>query len=56
VLVNNAGVTGDNLLVRLSDDEWDRVLDTNLKGTFNTIRAASRGMMRRRRAADRREV
>jgi 3-oxoacyl-[acyl-carrier protein] reductase len=48
VLVNNAGVTGDNLLVRLSDDEWDRVLDTNLKGTFNTIRAASRGMMRRR--------
>jgi 3-oxoacyl-[acyl-carrier protein] reductase len=48
VLVNNAGVTGDNLLMRLSDDEWDRVLDTNLKGTFNTIRAASRGMMRRR--------
>lgn len=48
VLVNNAGVTGDNLLMRLSDDEWDRVLSTNLKGAFNTIRAASRGMMRRR--------
>jgi 3-oxoacyl-[acyl-carrier protein] reductase len=48
VLVNNAGVTGDNLLMRLSDAEWDRVMATNLKGAFNTIRAASRGMMRRR--------
>jgi 3-oxoacyl-[acyl-carrier protein] reductase len=48
ILVNNAGVTGDNLLMRLSDAEWDRVLDTNLKGSFHTIRAASRGMMRRR--------
>jgi 3-oxoacyl-[acyl-carrier protein] reductase len=48
VLINNAGVTGDNLLMRLSDAEWDRVIDTNLKGAFNTIRAASRGMMRRR--------
>ncbi|HUF50280.1 MAG TPA: 3-oxoacyl-[acyl-carrier-protein] reductase [Longimicrobiales bacterium] len=48
ILVNNAGVTGDNLLMRLSDAEWDRVLDTNLKGAFHTIRAASRGMMRRR--------
>ena len=48
ILVNNAGVTGDNLLMRLSDAEWDRVLATNLKGAFNTIRAATRGMMRRR--------
>lgn len=48
VLVNNAGVTGDNLLLRMSDTEWDRVLDTNLKGAFHMIRAASRGMMRRR--------
>jgi 3-oxoacyl-[acyl-carrier protein] reductase len=48
ILVNNAGVTGDNLLMRLSDAEWDRVLETNLKGAFHTIRAASRGMMRRR--------
>jgi 3-oxoacyl-[acyl-carrier protein] reductase len=48
ILVNNAGVTGDNLLMRLSDAEWDRVMATNLKGAFNTIRAASRGMMRRR--------
>jgi 3-oxoacyl-[acyl-carrier protein] reductase len=48
VLVNNAGVTDDNLLVRLSDEAWDRVLDTNLKGAFNLIRAAAKGMMRRR--------
>jgi 3-oxoacyl-[acyl-carrier protein] reductase len=48
ILVNNAGVTGDNLLMRLSDAEWDRVIDTNLKGAFNAIRAATRGMMRRR--------
>ncbi|MBR9988247.1 MAG: 3-oxoacyl-ACP reductase FabG [Gemmatimonadetes bacterium] len=48
ILVNNAGVTGDNLLMRMADAEWDRVLDTNLKGTFHTIRAATRGMMRRR--------
>ena len=48
ILVNNAGVTADNLLVRLGEAEWDRVLDTNLKGAFQMIRAA-RGMMRRRR-------
>jgi 3-oxoacyl-[acyl-carrier protein] reductase len=48
ILVNNAGVTEDNLLVRMSDEAWDRVLDTNLKGAFNLIRAAARGMMRRR--------
>jgi 3-oxoacyl-[acyl-carrier protein] reductase len=48
VLVNNAGVTDDNLLVRITDDAWDRVLDTNLKGAFNFIRSAARGMMRRR--------
>lgn len=48
ILVNNAGVTDDNLLVRITDEAWDRVLDTNLKGAFNFIRAAARGMMRRR--------
>lgn len=48
ILVNNAGIIQDNLLVRMSDDAWDRVIDTNLKGSFNTIRAAARGMMRRR--------
>jgi len=48
ILVNNAGITEDNLLVRMSDEAWDRVLNTNLKGAFNLIRAAARGMMRRR--------
>jgi 3-oxoacyl-[acyl-carrier protein] reductase len=48
VLVNNAGVTRDNLLMRLKDEDWNEVLNTNLKGAFNTIRAASRGMMKRR--------
>jgi 3-oxoacyl-[acyl-carrier protein] reductase len=49
VLVNNAGITRDNVLVRLADEAWDAVLDTNLKGAFAAIRAAARGMMRRRR-------
>lgn len=48
ILVNNAGITEDNLLVRIGEAEWDRVIDTNLKGAFNTTRAAARGMMRRR--------
>jgi 3-oxoacyl-[acyl-carrier protein] reductase len=48
VLVNNAGVTRDNVLMRLKDEDWDVVLDTNLRGAFNLIRAASRGMMKRR--------
>jgi 3-oxoacyl-[acyl-carrier protein] reductase len=48
ILVNNAGITEDNIVLRLTDEAWDRVLDTNLKGAFHTIRAAVRGMMRRR--------
>ncbi len=48
ILVNNAGITQDNLLVRISDDQWDSVVDTNLKGAFLLIRAAAKGMMRRR--------
>ena len=48
ILVNNAGVTRDNILPRLKDEDWDAVIDTNLKGAFNTIRAAARGMMKRR--------
>jgi 3-oxoacyl-[acyl-carrier protein] reductase len=51
VLVNNAGVTRDGLLVRMPDDDWRAVLDTNLGGTFNTCRAVSRGMMKRRSGA-----
>jgi 3-oxoacyl-[acyl-carrier protein] reductase len=48
ILVNNAGLTRDNLLMRLKDDDWDTVLDANLRGAFAAIRAASRGMMKRR--------
>jgi 3-oxoacyl-[acyl-carrier protein] reductase len=51
VLVNNAGVTRDGLLARMSDDDWRTVLDTNLGGTFNTCRAVTRGMMKRRAGA-----
>jgi 3-oxoacyl-[acyl-carrier protein] reductase len=48
VLVNNAGVTRDGLLVRMSDEDWGTVLDTNLASCFYTCRAAVRGMMKRR--------
>lgn len=48
IVVNNAGVTEDNILVRLSEDAWDTVVDTNLKGAFNVVRAVTRGMMKRR--------
>ncbi len=48
VLVNNAGITRDNILVRLKDEDWDAVLETNLSGAFNTSRAVARGMMKRR--------
>jgi 3-oxoacyl-[acyl-carrier protein] reductase len=51
VLVNNAGVTRDGLLARMSDEDWDVVIDTNLRGTFNTCRAVTRGMMKRRAGA-----
>ena len=47
-LVNNAGITRDTLIVRMSDEEWDDVLDTNLRGTFNVCRAAARGMLKRK--------
>ena len=48
ILVNNAGVRRDGLLVRMSDSDWDTVLDTNLKAAFNTMKAVTRGMMKRR--------
>ena len=48
ILVNNAGLTRDNILFRLRDEDWDTVLDANLRGAFATMRAASRGMMKRR--------
>ncbi len=48
VLIANAGVTKDTLLMRMSDDDWDAVIDTNLTGTFRVVRRASRPMMRGR--------
>jgi 3-oxoacyl-[acyl-carrier protein] reductase len=46
ILVNNAGVTRDGLLMRMKDEDWDTVLDTNLKGAFNTVKAFQRTMMK----------
>jgi len=48
ILVNNAGTTRDNLLVRMSEEDWDLVINTNLKGAFNCTKAAMRPMMRQR--------
>jgi 3-oxoacyl-[acyl-carrier protein] reductase len=48
ILVNNAGITRDNLLMRIKDEDWNAVIDANLKAAFVAIRAASRGMMKRR--------
>ena len=49
ILVNNAGITRDNLLLLLKDDDWDTVLDTNLGAAFRLARACARGMTRARR-------
>ena len=47
-VVNNAGITRDNLLLRMKDDEWDSVIQTNLKGAFNCSRAAARALIKAR--------
>jgi 3-oxoacyl-[acyl-carrier protein] reductase len=51
ILVNNAGLTRDGVIARMSDDDWRTVIDTNLGGVFHTCRAAARGMMKRRSGA-----
>ena len=48
VIVNNAGITRDGLIMRMSDEDWDTVIDINLKGTFNGIKAVSRQMMKQK--------
>ena len=48
ILVNNAGITRDNIILRLRDDDWSKVIATNLGGAFNMIRAVTRGMMKQR--------
>lgn len=49
VIVNNAGITRDNLIMRMSEQEWDMVLTVNLKGAFNVIKSATRTLMKQRR-------
>ncbi len=51
ILVNNAGITRDMLLLRMTDEEWDEVLQTNLTATFRMCRAAAQVMLRQRRGA-----
>lgn len=51
VIVNNAGITRDNLIMRMSEAEWDSVLSVNLKGAFNVIKSASRTLMKQRSGA-----
>ena len=48
ILINNAGITSDNLLMRMSEDDWDNVLNINLKAAFTAIKAASRTMIKQR--------
>lgn len=48
ILVNNAGITKDTLLMRMKDDQWDDVINTNLTGVFYTTRRAARSMMKER--------
>jgi 3-oxoacyl-[acyl-carrier protein] reductase len=51
ILVNNAGITKDTLILRMSEADWDAVLNVNLKGTFNCIKAVSRPMVKQRRGS-----
>ncbi|MDE0837896.1 MAG: 3-oxoacyl-[acyl-carrier-protein] reductase [Kiritimatiellae bacterium] len=51
ILVNNAGITKDTFLVRMSEEDWDSVIDVNLKGTFNFTKATSKIMMKQRAGA-----
>ena len=48
VIVNNAGITRDNLIMRMSESDWDAVLTVNLKGAFNVIKSATRTLMKQR--------
>ena len=48
VLVNNAGITQDNLLLRMTEEMWDKVIDINLKSCFNTVKAAAKPMMKQK--------
>jgi len=49
ILINNAGITRDNFILRMKDEDWDKVLAINLKGTFNCIKAAAKVMLKQRK-------
>ncbi len=51
IFVNNAGITRDGLMIRMSEDDWDLVMDINLKGAFNCIKAVARPMMKQKSGA-----
>jgi 3-oxoacyl-[acyl-carrier protein] reductase len=51
VMVNNAGITRDNLLIRMTQEDWDKVIAINLTGVFNGVKAAARVMMKQRRGS-----
>ncbi|MFC2506862.1 MAG: SDR family NAD(P)-dependent oxidoreductase, partial [Kingella sp. (in: b-proteobacteria)] len=48
ILINNAGITRDNLLMRMKDDDWDAIMNVNLKSVYRASKAVLRGMMKRR--------
>ena len=48
ILINNAGITRDNIIMRLKEEDWDAVIDINLKGCFNGIKSVTRPMMKAR--------
>jgi 3-oxoacyl-[acyl-carrier protein] reductase len=48
ILINNAGITRDNLLMRMSEDQWDEIMNINLKSCFNTVKAVARPFMKQR--------
>jgi 3-oxoacyl-[acyl-carrier protein] reductase len=48
ILVNNAGITKDSLILKMDEEDWDKVIDVNLKGTFNCIKAVSKVMLKQR--------
>ncbi|NOX97473.1 MAG: 3-oxoacyl-[acyl-carrier-protein] reductase, partial [Nitrospirae bacterium] len=49
ILINNAGITADSLLVRMKESDWDKVIEINLKGAFNCLKAVARPMMKARK-------
>lgn len=51
ILINNAGITMDNLLLRMNEEAWDRVMNVNLKSCFNTVKAVTKPMMKQKRGS-----